>query len=97
MDEQQNESETWAPTEQLDFWDNQTLEEKLVEGAGPILKIIYMLIRGPGGPIFMAMVMICILLSTGKMTDTNFFGATALGIYGAFALHSNRGKQNGSP
>lgn len=85
---------TWNSGEQLDFW-KENLEANLIKGTGPVYKLTYMLMRGPGGPVFLSVLVLLILIVTDKMTERYFFGVIALGVTGALAL-AYRGNNNGT-
>lgn len=92
MSKDNNESGTWNSGDNLDFWKG-NLERDLIKGAGPTYKLTYMLMRGPGGPVFLSVLVLLILLLTDKMTERYFFGVIALGMTGALAL-AYRGNHN---
>lgn len=88
--------EKWVPrAPNNSYRDGLMVEQELLLEAGGFLKVTYMLVRGPGGPIFSVLVVMLVLHWRSALNELYFMGLIALGMVGAIAL-TYRGKSDGS-
>lgn len=85
-----DELEMWRPDDDLKTV-YEGVEVELVSNAGALTKITYMLLRGPGGPVWWVCITILGLAWKGQLTELYFIGLVVLGIAGVIAAMS-RGK-----
>ena len=88
--------EKWIPRAPNNgYRDGFIVDQELLFGAGGLQKVTYMFLLGPGGPIFIVLVVMLVLHWRGALNGLYFVGLIALGMVGAIAL-TYRGKSDGS-